>query len=87
MNQLLRVLQRDLVKITKLALYEEKKLIVQESRLAGYEKTTFSVLLVSKWNIAFAVFVVDSFVYEEVFTDDDDSARARVTWYLNEHVS
>lgn len=43
-------------------------------------------MLVAERNEAFPVLVVDPFVNEEVFADNNDAARAVVAWYLDQHV-
>lgn len=43
-------------------------------------------MFVAKGNEALAVFVVDPFVDEEVFADNNDAARAVVAWDLDQHV-
>lgn len=86
MDQLLGELQSHFVKVAKLALNEEEELVVEEGGLASDEEPALSVLLVPQGDEAFAIFVVNTFVDEEVFTDDYDPTGAGVAWDLDEHM-
>ena len=83
MDELLSVLQIHFVKVAKIALDEKEELVVQEGRLACEEKAALTVLLVPERDKALAIFVVDAFVNEEVFTDDDNPTGAGVAWDLD----
>ena len=86
MHKLFSVLQSYLVKVAKLALDKEEKLVMQEGCLVCKKKAAFAVLLISERNKALAVFVVYSFVNKKIFADNDNPARTAVTWDLDQHM-
>jgi len=83
MHKLLSVLQSYLVEVPKFALDKEEKLVMQECRMVCKKKTAFAVVLISKRDIALSVLMINSFVLEEIFADNNNTAGSCVTWNLN----
>ena len=83
MHKLFSALKGDFVEISKLTLNEEKELVVLESCLTGEEQPTIFAVVMAQWNKAFTVFMINSFVDQEVLANYDDSTWAIIAWDLD----
>lgn len=72
------------VKITKLALNQEKEQVLgDEGRMCNYKESYRFILLVSNWDGTDSIIMISFLVNKEIFADDYNSTRSiRISRHL-----
>ena len=79
--------QSDLIQITILRLDHKEELLVVKDGVARQKQASGGFVAVTQRYIASTILMTNSLVDQEVFTDNNDSAWANVSWDLDQGMS